>query len=199
VKLQEVEGRDILTIALIITTVVSAGVAIPYTYDYYQFYPAVKQLGLTISSFDFNPTNTSLNAIVVFNITSPSSYSGLAVTYLTATDDIRAPGNVTIPQGLIPYSPPRRDLTPGTHVIFAIPFIGEGYGPYRVTQFLKTNSTKPQFIFEYAVSLFLSSFLDTYAEVILAYSCSATVNSGSCTSAGIFLNLKGPSSSGGGL
>jgi len=198
-RLQEVEGRDILTLAFMITTVVFAGVAVPYTYSYYQFYPAIKQLGLTISSFDFNPTNTSLNAVVVFNITSPSSYSGLTLTYLTAADDIKVPGNVTILQGLIPYQPPAKALTPGSHVIIPIPFIGEGYGPYRVTQFLKTNTTKPQITFEYAVSLFLSSFLDTYAEIILTYSCTATVNSGNCVSAGILLNLKGPSASGGGL
>ncbi len=181
-------GRDILTLIFLSTTIASAGVGGIYTYHYTQFFPAINQLQLDISSFSFNPTSSSLNATVVFTITNPSSYSGIRITDFITDLTIQAPGNITIPQGIVPFYVRPTTLDPQNRVMLRIPFTGSLNGPYRVYQLLSMYTTS-QFRFNFTSTVFLSTFLYVHAGVLAVYECTTTTIAGSCAQAGVLVKI----------
>ena len=196
----EVAGRarDILTMIFLASTVGSAGVAGVFTYHYTEFFPAMKQLQLDIPSFNFNPTNLSLNATVTFTITNPSSYSGVRVTDFVTNFTVQAPGNIIIPQGIVNFYIQPAALDPQNRVTLRIPLMGSLSGPYRVYQLL-SNYTTSQFRFNFTSTVFLSTFLQSYATIQAVYECTTTTGAGSCAQAAVLLKTHpGPGTSAGG-
>jgi hypothetical protein len=179
-------ARDILTVIFLAATVTSAGVAGVFTYHYTQFFPSMKQLQLDISSFSFNPTNISLNGLVVFAVRNPSSYSGVSMTDFVTNYTIQAPGNFILPQGVVNYLVRPASLDPQNNVTLKIPLIGSLNGPYRVYQLLSTYPTS-QFRFNFTATVFVSTFLQSYATLQAVYDCTTTINSGTCAQAGVLL------------
>jgi hypothetical protein len=195
-------GRDILTLVFILSTITASAVAGAYTYSYYQFYPALRTLDLKISSFQYAPTSSSLNSQVVFNIENPSSYNGLTMTAVLPSLSILPPGRSSIAQGLLGYQLPRNAPVPlgsGKAASFTVPYNGSGSAPGQVNaMILNHTATQSQFIFNYQVEVYLSTFMDTYATIIILYVCSAQGTTGTCQQGVISLATKGPSSSPGG-
>lgn len=191
-------GRDILTLTFLATTIVSAAVGGVYTYHYTQFFPAMKQLQLDIPSFSFNPTPLSLNATVVFKVTNPSSFSGVSMTDFITNFTVQAPGNIILPQGFVIFNVQTAALDPQNPVIMRIPLTGSLSGPYRVYQLL-TNYTISQFRFNFTSTVFVSTFLQSYATLQATYECTTTIAAGSCAQAGVLLKTHpGPGTSAGG-
>jgi len=193
-------GRDLLTLVFVISTIASSAVAGAYTYNYYQFYPALRSIELKVYSFQYNPTNTSLNAQAVFTIENPSSYSGFTMTEVLASFDISPPGGGVIPQGLTLYELGHSvALTPGKITSLKIPFTGTGNGPITVYNMIQNHqATQSQFIFDYRVEVYVSTFMDTYASIIILYACTTQGTTGQCQQGEIALATTGPSSNGGG-
>jgi hypothetical protein len=193
------KARETLILIFLAVTLTSTAVGGAFTTRYSQFFPALQQMQLNIPSFTFNPTNTSLNARVTFMITNPSSYSGLILTDFLANLTIQGPGNVIIPQDLIPSYLTRSSIDPGKPVTFSIPFSGVRYAPYQVDQMIRNGATTAQFRFNFTATNFLSTFLDSYTSVIVVYQCTATIETGSCTQAAVLLKTNpGTSPYGGG-
>jgi hypothetical protein len=158
----------------------------------------MKQLQLDISSFSFNPTSLSLNATVVFTVMNPSSYSGVSITDFITTFTIQAPGNIIIPQGIVPFYVRPTALEPQNRVTLRIPITGTLTGPYRVYQLLSQYATS-QFRFNFTSTVFLSTFLYTHAAVQALYECTTTTSAGSCAQAGVLLKTNpGPGTTAGG-
>jgi len=158
----------------------------------------MKQLQLNISSFTFNPTNISLNALVVFTVTNPSSYSGVSMTDFVTNFTIQAPGGFIMPQGFVNFFARPTALDPQNNVTLKVPLTGSLNGPYRVYQLLSQYTTS-QFRFNFTSTVFLSTFLDRYAALQAIYECTTTIGAGSCTQAGALLRVHpGPGTSAGG-
>jgi hypothetical protein len=191
-------GRDAITILLVITTIFSSTVAGVYTYNYYQFYPALQKLQLSIPALEFYPTNNSLNGWAIFSLKNPTGYTGLGLTDMQTFYDIETPFGSSIPQGLIGVQPPRETLSPGTTRTFNVSLPGSGDGPYLVTQMVRQGTPVSQFAFNFTAKVYLSSFMDTYATFIIAYTCHSPVGGGTCTEAGESLFTTGPSTTPGG-
>jgi len=193
-------GRDLLTLVFVISTIASSAVAGAYTYNYYQFYPGLRSIELKVHSFQYNPTNTSLNGQVVFTIENPSSYSGFTMTEVLTSYDITPPGEGPIPQGLMLYELGRSvALTPGKITSLNMPFTGTGNGPNIVYNMIQNQqATQSQFIFNYRVEVYVSTFMDTYASVIILFACTTQGTTGECQQGEIALATTGPSSNGGG-
>src|SRR4029077_15424941 len=171
----ELGGRDAITILLVITTILSSTVAGVYTYNYYQFYPALQKLQLSIPAMEFYPTNTSLNGWFVFGLKNPTGYTGLGLTNLQFVLDIEPPSGDPINQGLTTVQPPRETLSPGITRTFNVSLPGTGYAPSQVYQMVTQGTPASQFAFNFTTRVFLSSFMDTYTAFILAYSCQSRV------------------------
>ena len=192
------KARDALTLIFLATTIISAGVAAISTNHYVEFFPAMQQLRLGISSFTFSPTNTSLGAVVSFAILNPSSYTGIGVTDFVTNFTVQAPGNNIIPQGVVNFNFKPASLDPQKTVTVSIPITGSGNGPYYVHQLLSQYTTA-QFRFNFTSTVFLSTFLQNYATVQTDYECTTTVNVGSCAEVGVLLKTHpGPGTSAGG-
>jgi hypothetical protein len=193
------KARETLILIFLAVTLTSAGVGGAFTTRYSQFFPALQQIQLSIPSFTFNPTNTSLNARVDFAITNPSSYSGFTLTDFLANFTIQAPGNIVIPQGLIPSYLTRSSIDPGKPVRFGISFSGFLSAPYQVYQIIRGGATTSQFRFNFTATMFLSTFLDAYTSVIVVDQCTTTIQIGSCIEAALLLKTNpGASPYGGG-
>jgi len=191
-------ARDILTMIFLITTVTSAGVAGVFTYHYVQFFPSMKELRLDISLLSFNPTPLSLNATVIFKVTNPSSYSGVSLTDFVTNFTIQAPGNVIIPQGFVDVYIRPKALDSQNQITLRVPITGSRDGPYKIYQLLNTY-TPSQFRFNFTSTVFVSTFLQSYATVQAIYECTTTINTGSCDQAAVLLKTHpGPGTSAGG-
>lgn len=169
-----------------------------YTYHYTQFFPAMKQLQLDISSFSFNPAPLSLNATVVFTVTNPSSFSGVSMTDFITDFTVQAPGNFILPQGFVSFNVQAAPLDPQKQVTLRIPLTGSLNGPYKVYQLLKQYAIS-QFRFNFTSTVFLSTFLQSYATLQARYECTTTIATGSCAQAAVVLiTHPGPGTSAGG-
>jgi hypothetical protein len=199
-ELAKMGARDLLTLIFVISTIASSAVAGAYTYNYYQFYPALRTVELKVYSFAYNPANTSLNAQAVFTIDNPSSYSGLTMTNVLASFDITPPGGSPIPQGLILYELRHNvALTPGKIASLSMFFNGSGREPQIVYNMIQSHqANQSQFIFNYRVEVYLSTFMDTYASVIILFACTTQGTIGECQQGEIALATTGPSNTGGG-
>lgn len=184
-----IAGRDLLTLVFAMAAIGSLVVGGVATYNYYQFYPALKQVQVNIPNLEFYPNSTSLNAFVVFTIENPSSYSGLTLTGFESNYTIETP-NGTIRQGFLPFNfplPLKDSLAQGSVFSYNISFPGDTKGPSTVYQLVQSGIPKSQIIFHFEVDLRVSSFMDAIATLQLVYACSSSIGVGSCSQAGVLL------------
>lgn len=185
--------------ALIAITIISASVAGAYSYNYYQFYPAIQSLQLNIPSLTLNPNMTSLNAMVVFSLQNPTSYNGLSVTEFEPSFNMYWTNGTYVPAGgTIEYVPPILTLPAGKTDMYNLSFSGYLKGPGMVYSWIQQKqATVSDFYFNFTIGIFLSTFLNTYASLKALFNCGAQVGGGTCTELGVLLNST-PTSGGGG-
>src|SRR5438105_12941884 len=117
-------GRNIVLVVLALSTLASASTAAAFSYNYYQFYPYIQHLQLNIPSFSFNPSNTSLNAYAIFTINNPTSYNGLGLTQFEPSFEMYGPNGSIPAGGVITFTAPRENLSPGRTVTFNVSVSG---------------------------------------------------------------------------
>ena len=110
------------------------------------------------------------------------------MTDFTTDLTIQAPGNNTIPQGIVPFYVQPTTLDPQNRITLRIPITGSLYGPYRVYELLSRYTTS-QFRFNFTSTIVLSTFLYTKASVQAVFECTATTSASSCVQAGVLLIL----------
>jgi hypothetical protein len=190
-------GRDKLTIAFIAVTLILLAVTVNYTVNYYRYYPALTQVKLSITSFQKTTStdsqgNPALKITVKFQLENPSQYYGFIMKSFQSTLDVI--GNITAPQGVLPYNAATGPLNPGDT-------INIGYSGFDVTAQaakLAASSQTTQFVFY--PNFVLSSFLDRATLVIPTYQCSSTGGPVTCLQTGLTLQTAsgGFGNSGGG-
>ena len=191
-------GRNMVLVVLALSTLASASAAAAFSYNYYQFYPSIQRLQLNIPSFSFNPSNTSLNAYAIFTINNPTSYNGLGLTQFEPSFEMYGPNGYVPAGGVITFTAPRENLSPGRTVTFNVSFSGFRSGPGEVYRMVQAGATLSQFNFNFTIGVFLSTFLDTYASIRTLYTCSSQMGGGTCIQVGILLNSTPSPSVGGG-
>jgi hypothetical protein len=157
--------RGTLSIIFLVTTAVAFTAAAQSTSNYLQFYPALQQLQLQFSKFQWNGNATYLNGTAVFTFASKSSYRGMTFTGVQPNLEIDIP-NRTLLQYLFPPSIPYQPLNPTTPVTINIPFIGAPDTPQLVN---KVPNQSIQFLFD--INIQISTFLDKVTTFTLAYQC----------------------------
>jgi len=190
-------GRDTLTIAFIALTLILLAVTANYTVNYYRYYPALTGIKLSITSFQKTTStdsqgNPALKITVQFRLENPTDYNGFVMKSFQSTLDVI--GNVTAPQGVLPFNSATGPLNPGD-------IINVGYSGFDVTTQaakLAANSQTTQFVFY--PNFVLSSFLDKATLVIPTYLCSSTGGPVTCQQTGMTLQTAsgGFGNSGGG-
>jgi hypothetical protein len=161
--------RGTLSIVFLAMTAIASAAAAQSTSNYLQFYPALQQLQLEPSKFQWNGNATYLNGTAVFILTSRSAYRGMTFTGVQPSLEIDIP-NRTLLQFLFPPSIPYQSLNPTTPVTINIPFIGAIDTPQLVNKVPKRDV---QFLFN--INIQLSTYLDKVATFTLLYQC---VNNG---------------------
>ena len=176
--------RATLTIIFLVTTAVASTAAAQSTSTYLQFYPALQQLQLQFSKFQWNGNATYLNGTAVFTLASKSSYRGMTFTGVLPSLEIDIP-NRTLSQFLSTPSIPYQSLNSTTPVTIDIPFIGAPDTPQLVNKVPKQDI---QFIF--SINIPISTFLDKVTTFTLEYQCvnNGAVVLGTCVEAAIVLN-----------
>ena len=176
--------RGALSIIFLVTTAVASTAAAQSTSNYLQFYPALQQLQLQLSKFQWNGNTTYLNGTAVFTFASKSSYRGMTFTGVLPGLEIDIP-NRTLPQYLSTPSIPYQPLNPTTPVTISIPFIG---APDTSQLVNKVPRQDIQFLFN--INVQISTFLDKVTSFTLLYQCvnNGAGGLGTCAEAAILLN-----------
>ncbi len=193
--------RNQLTIFFAAATLVLLIVAAFGTVNYYQFYPAISQIGASINSLQTtlitnSPGNYTLQVKVAFSINNPTSYNGLFLKHFESTYDAMAIYSPTINQtftgGAMAYNPATGPLNSGDKV----GIIYQSFNaPSDAARAASNPQTKIEFIFH--IDFVLSSFLDKVTMVIPSYDCTGSGGQADCGQTGITI-VTAPGGSGGG-
>jgi hypothetical protein len=192
--LRKISNRALIGIIFTLTTITLSAVAAVSTANYLQFFPAVQQVQLELSSFQWNDTNGSLNATAIFAVWTTGSYQGLNLQSLQTGVDIKLP-NQTLTQGQL-LSPAQAPLRQGAKINVTLPFTGVLSTGQQVAKFPRQDVQ-----FTFAVTIVLSTFLDKVNRFEAIYNCQSSGGPGNCVETGILISSSsgGPIVGGGGI
>jgi|SRR6266699_1204656 len=180
--------RNRLVVVFVLATALLSTVGGLDTANYQQFFPALQQLQVSITSLQAQPDNQSLNGVVTFAIKNPTSYTGLGLQSFAVNFTTVSSNGTSIPEGSILFSPRVNPLNPGSTVRYTLQFVGSGAGPRQVTQLLKDGRT---ISYVFALLLFPTTFLDRVISLTIAYLCISSGNAAACQQQGVIIITSG--------
>src|SRR6266702_1411918 len=188
-KPTKISRRIILAIILSAITITSAITATEGTINYYNFYPAVQQLQLNITTFQSVNVNSNQNAPVLelqqitLTVKNPTDYKGLALTHVGATlYIISLTSNQTSPQGILPYAPGSGPLSPGNTITIAYP----NFNATSDASIFAAKGYTMRFAFD--VQIVLASFLDRIGSITISYLCNSPGGPVNCVEVSVDLS-----------
>src|SRR6266849_6518207 len=96
-------ARDALVLVLLIGTAAGSIYTGLATSNYYQFYPALTKLKLSLVDLQWKTVNNtglySLNGTATFTLVNPTSYNGLMLHVFQPSLDVQLNSSSTAPQG----------------------------------------------------------------------------------------------------
>jgi hypothetical protein len=201
--LAKISKRNQLTLAFVALTLIALVVAAFGASNYYQFYPAITNIEVRVTSLqtkilnDSSGTPIALQIKVAFSVENPTDYTGLSLNHFESTFDVVAftspTSNTTISGTSLPYSTATGTLNPRDTVKIGIsPFNAPGEAAQRASQ----PGTRIQLLFH--LHFVLSCFLNKVALVIPAYDCTSSGEPTTCGQTGMTLLTTGGGLGGGG-
>jgi hypothetical protein len=200
--LAKISKRNQLTLAFVALTLIALVVAAFGASNYYQFYPAITNIEVRVTSLQTKILNDStgapvaLQVQVAFSVKNPTAYTGLSLNHFESTYEVVAftspTINTTISGTSLPYSTATGTLNPGDNVKIGInPFNATREAAQRASQ----PGTRIQLVFH--LHFVLSSFLNKVALVVPSYDCMSSRGPTICAQTGMTL-LTAPGGLGGG-
>ncbi len=187
-SMMNLSPRNQLVVVFVLATALLSTVGGLDTANYQQFFPALQQLQVSITSLQAQPDNQSLNGVVTFAIKNPTSYSGLGLQSFATNFTTVSSNGTSIPEGSIIYTPRISPLSPGATIRYTVQFVGSGSGPRQVTQFIKDGRT---ISYVFALILFPTTFFDRVISLSIAYLCTSSGSAAACQQQGIIIITSG--------
>ena len=157
-----------MAVGFLIVTVAAASFATYTTLNYFQFYPALTGLHLSIIQLTAIPQGSAMNTTVIFKLENPTDYRGLVVNYFNPVYSIVSGSAVVFATTALDSPIFASYLAPKT--------------PQNVTlQFNSQNPGNRSYQFQFSIDLVLSTFMDQSASFIASYDCISPPSPVPCT------------------
>lgn len=174
----------LLTLVLLFTSAGTGANAALGTINYFQFFPALQQLQVSLTDLQWSSTSLSLNITVGFSTVNPTDYNGISLNVLRSFLEIVLNDNDTIIQS-VPQNSLKGPLTRNTPLSTSTSFVGTTTTPQRVAAAIASGA---DIIFVFYVDLILNTFLDRAASTIVSYTCQSRTGPGTCVQTLIQIN-----------
>ncbi|HEV2119767.1 MAG TPA: hypothetical protein VGS11_06665 [Candidatus Bathyarchaeia archaeon] len=189
-SVSRISRRTIVLLSFITATVVANAFAVPVAENYYQFYPSLAHIQLSLTDLQLKNITQYLEVKGSFTVMNPTDYKGFILTIFRGSYELDK-DNITVSRGANLPGPPgfvTRPLDKNVPIDVVVPFNA-------------TSTAVKNIQVLFIIELVLSTFLDGFGPVIITYACQGTGGPGTCYLATISANgsFPGVGGKGGGV
>lgn len=164
----KISRRTVVFVGFIIGTAVASGFAVPVAANYYQFYPSLARIQLSLTDLQLKNITQYTEVTGFFTVMNPTDYKGFILTLFRGTYEIDK-DNITLSRA-VALPPPKfitQPLNKNVQIAVVVPFNATNTGAANI-----------QVLF--VIDLVLSTFLDGFGPVTVTYACQGTGGPGNC-------------------